>query len=124
MRVDPKLRTVTTFGCYFSQDVSTDPEVYVVTAFVYIPRVQGATSYSVVGQGMHDSAYYGTGWSWYFSGNPPTGGIPIEDVGGGYRFGLSLASGSLASGGLAGAYGWMDSRFSGMRVIVTAAVPE
>lgn len=124
VRVDPKLKTVTTFGYYFSRDESTDPSVYVVVARVYIPKVQGATSYSIKGQGMHDSAYYGTSWSWYFSGNPPTGSIPIEDMGGGYSFGLSLASGSLASGGLAGAYGWMDSRFSGMRVIVTATVPN
>lgn len=124
VRVDPKLKTVTTFGYYFSRDESTDPSVYVVVARVYIPKVEGATSYSIVGQGMHDSAYYGTHWSWSFSGNPPTGSIPIIEMGGGYSFGLSLASGSLASGGLAGAYGWMDSRFSGMRVIVTATLPE
>lgn len=124
VRVDPKLKTVTTFGYYFSRDESTDSSAYAVVARVYIPKVQGATSYSIKGQGMHDSAYYGTSWSWYFSGDPPTGIIPIEDMGGGYSFGLSLASGSMASGGLAGAYGWMDSRFSGMRVIVTATLAD
>lgn len=122
VQVDPKLRTVNTFGYYLSRDESADSDYYNVVARVYIPKVQGAISYRIVGQGMHDSAYYGTGYSWSFSGNPPTGSIPIVEVGGGYSFGLSSASGSIASGGLAGAFGWMESRFAGMRVIVTATV--
>ncbi|MDX2199149.1 MAG: hypothetical protein SF069_09280 [Phycisphaerae bacterium] len=124
VKVDPRLRTVNTFGYYLSRDESTDPAYYSVVARVFIPKVQGAISYRIVGQGMHDSAYYGTGWSWSFAGDPPTGSIPIMEEGGGYSFGLSLAGGSIASGGLAGAYGWMDSRFSGMRVIVTATVAD
>lgn len=124
VKVDPKLRTVNTFGYYLSRDESTDSEYYSVVARVFIPKVQGAISYRIVGQGMHDGAYYGTGWSWNFSGDPPTGSIPIEDEGGAYSFGLSSAGGSIASGGLAGAYGWMESRFSGMRVIVTATVRD
>ena len=124
VKVDPRLRTVNTFGYYLSRDESTDSNYYSVVARVFIPKVQGAISYRIVGQGMHDSAFYGNGWSWSFSGDPPTGSIPITEEGGGYSFGLSSASGSYASGGLAGAFGWMESRFAGMRVIVTATVAD
>ncbi len=122
VQVDPKLRTVNTFGYYLSRDESTDPDYYNIVARIFIPKVEGAIGYKIVGQGMHDSAYYGTGWSWYFSGNPPTGIIPIEDVGGGYSFGLSSGSGAAAFAG--DVYAWMDSRFAGMRVIVTATVAD
>ncbi|MCB9854580.1 MAG: hypothetical protein H6818_02750 [Phycisphaerales bacterium] len=123
VQIDPKLKTVNTFGYYLSKDESTESDFYYVVAFVYVPKIQGAISYAVVGQDMHDDAFYGTGANWAFSqaGGSFSG---LEDVGGDYRFGLSSASGAIASGGLGGAYSWMESRFSGMRVIVTAVVQE
>lgn len=126
VQVDPNLRTVNTFGYYLVRDESTDADYYSVVAWVYIPRIQGALSYSVVGQDMHDDAYYGEGWTWSFSRSATTDVFSgnLEESGGAYRFGLSSASGAITSGGLAGAYGWMEGRFSGMRVLVTAVVGD
>lgn len=126
VQVDPSLRTVNTFSYYLARDESTDADYYNIFAWVYIPKIQGALSYSVVGQDMHDDEYYSEGWSWSFSRNVTTDVFSgnLEESGGAYRFGLSSAGGSIASGGLAGAYGWMDARFSGMRVLVTAVVGD
>lgn len=123
VQINPKLNVVHTFGYYFSKDESDDPDYYSVVAWVYVPKIQGAISYTVVGQDMHDDAYWGTGHTWGFSTADSTFG-GLEDEGGSYRFGLSSAGGAIASNGIGGAYAWMESRFSGMRVLVTAVVQE
>lgn len=121
VQVDPKLKTVNTFGYYFAKDESTDGDYYYVVAWMYIPKIEGAISYTVVGQDMHDDAYYGTGLTFSFSKSGDS--FPgMEDAGGDYRVGLSSASGAIPA--IDGAYAWMESRFSGMRVIVTAVVQE
>jgi hypothetical protein len=118
VQVDPKLRTVNTFGYYFARDESEDADYYNVVAWVYVPRIDNALTYTVVGQDMHDESYYGDGWSWSFTAG--LSGLEVSD--GEYRFGLSSASG--AAGGAGDAIGWMDGRFAGMRVLVTAVVQE
>lgn len=118
VKVDPKLRTVNTLGYYLPKNVSTDPAYHYTVAWVYFPKIEGAISYRIVGQGMHDNAYYGTSWSMAVEGPPPAGGS-VEDTGSEYRVGLSSSS-SAASGG--DAIAWMDSRFSGMRVIAKVTV--
>lgn len=123
VQIDPKLNVVHTFGYYFSKDESDDPDYYSVVAWVYVPKIQGAISYTVVGQDMHDDAYWGTGHTWGFSAADSTFS-GLEDDGGSYRFGLSSAGGAIASNGIGGAFAWMESRFSGMRVLVTAVVQE
>ncbi len=124
VHVDPKLKVVHTFGYYLASDFSDDPDSYWVVAWLYFPKIQGAISYQIVAQGMHDDAFYGTGWTWNLTVAADGSITDIHDAGGSYRIGMSGASGSIASGGLGGAYAWMESRFSGMRAIVTAVVRE
>jgi hypothetical protein len=124
VKVDPKLRTVNTFGYYLSKDDETAAGSYYVVAYVYFPKIEGAINYTVVAQGMHDEAYYGEGYTWNFSvvNGQIYGGA--TDDGGAYKVGLSSATGSTLGDNLSNAFAWMESRFSGMRVIVTATVQD
>ena len=121
VKVDPRLRTVNTFGYYLARNESTDPAIQSTIAWVYFPKIEGATLYQIYGQGMHDDSYYGTSWSMSVAGPPPPGSN-VEDTGSEYRVGLSAHSSHISGAG--GARAWMDSRFAGMRVIVKVTVAD
>lgn len=121
VHVDPDLETVTTFGYYLTRIENTWDIGAEVVGWMYFPRVPGAISYSVRADGITDfTNAFGPTHSWSFSPDSSGQLHGAQDAGGAYRVGLSSWAGSW--GGVNGAFNWLQGRFSGMRVQVSAVV--
>jgi len=123
VEVDPELKTVITFGYYIVEFGADSCDGYNANSYVYFPKIAGALSYTVYGEGMHDPYYWGTErvWSWSAADIRPRSGnlcAGLDEIGGAYRFRLTAASGTDIAGYIAAS----DARFAGMRVIVKAVV--
>lgn len=98
---------------------------YDVVAYVVVPKVSGATGYSVLLEKPTPDVPRGVPFPHTRTLTPSTGLAGWEDRGGAWWSGLSGSSGSSTEGGaVAGSVGWMVGRFSDMTVTVTVTLPQ
>src|SRR5690606_41564678 len=87
-----------------------------VVALVKCPRVEGATSYRLVGTGGYDFAYFGDSINFTmspFTDEPQWGLVEPEN-----EFWVGLSGWDGPEGGIGGAVAWMNARFSGFSFYV------
>lgn len=103
----------------------TNETGYSVVAYVVVPKVAGAKSYSVLLEKPTPDVRGGVPFPSTRTMTPPTLPGGWSDQGGSYWSGLSGGSGTVnreTGGGPDGFYAWMNGRFGDMKVTVTVTL--